>query len=337
MSLAGAHMQSLRLQGSGAVQPRTRLTSAEIDRRAARPDGWTWANFAIAERAVAAGEETTSHLAAEAARAALDAAGWAASDLDVIVGGCAVMEQPIPGVATLVQRRLGLGDSGVPAFDVNATCLSFLLALDVVAMGAAAGRWKKALIFSADIASSALDFADPESSVIFGDGAAAVAVEAVADGTSALLGVRLETYGSGAELCRLEAGGTRVRPKDGMEAFLASAYFRMDGPGVFKATARRFPRFVANLLKGAGVGPEEIDLVAPHQASAAALAHLRRAMPCWADKVVDIFADHGNQVAASMPSALHHAIATGRLKRGDVACLIGTAAGVSLGGAVLRY
>jgi 3-oxoacyl-[acyl-carrier-protein] synthase-3 len=327
---------ALRLQGSGAVQPAAKLASDAIDARLRQPPGWTERHFAIASRAVAGPEETSSALGAAAAQQALDAAGWQADEIDVLIGACGVMEQPIPGTACLIQRRLGLGGSGIPAFDVNATCLSFLVALDLVGLGFAAGRWRRALIVSADIASAALDFSQPEASVIFGDGAAAVAIEAV-PGESALLGCRLETYGDGAELCALEAGGTRLRPQDDLGDFLARAHFRMDGPGVFKATARRFPAFLDRLLEACGLVPEAINVVVPHQASAAALDHLRRAFPAASDKVVDIFADHGNQIAASLPSALHAAIASNRLRRGDLALLIGTAAGVSLGGAVLRY
>jgi 3-oxoacyl-[acyl-carrier-protein] synthase III len=271
-----------------------------------------------------------------AAQAAIAAADWSASDLDVIIAACGVMEQPIPGTACLIQRRLGLGGSGLPCFDVNATCLSFLVALDTLSLGARAGRWRKALIVSADIASAALDFEHPEASVIFGDGAAAVAVEAV-DGPSQILAYLLETYGDGADLCRLEAGGTRVRPQDDLEGFLSRARFQMDGPGVFLATAKRFPRFIARLMKESQLSFHDIDLVVPHQASAAALDHLRRVLPIPSDRIVDIFADHGNQIAASLPSALHAAIDTGRLRRGQIALMIGTAAGVSLGGAVVRY
>ena len=326
----------LRIQGSGAVRPRTRLDSEAIDRRMGRPCGWTAAHFGIWSRAVAAPDESSSLLGAAAAEQALKAANWTPHDLDAIVGACAIMEQPIPGVACMIQRRLGLGGSGVPAFDVNATCLSFLVALDAVALAFAAGRWRRALVVSADIASAALDFSDPEASVIFGDGAAAVALEASDEG-SALLGWRLETYGEGADLCRLEAGGTRLRPHEDLEAFMAGAVFKMDGLGVFKATARRFPGFLGRLLREAGLAPGDIDLVTPHQASAAALEHLRRSLPEGVGPVVDIFADHGNQIAASMPTALHTAIVTGRLRRGQTALLIGTAAGISLGGAVLRY
>lgn len=312
------------------------MASDEIDRRLGQPEGWTRTHFAIDERAVAGPEETSSRLAELAARSALDAAGWRPEELDLVVGACGVMEQPIPGTATLVQRRLGLGDSGVPAFDVNATCLSFLVALDLVALGLKAGRWNKVLVFSADIASAALDFDDPEASVIFGDGAAAVAMETGED-PDAWLGMRLETYGEGFELCRLEAGGTRLRPHDDLDGFLARSRFVMDGPGVFKATARRFPRFISKAFNSFGVTEADIDLIVPHQASAAAIAHLKRTLPSLADRVVEIFADHGNQIATSMPSALHHAIATGRLKRGDTALLLGTAAGVSLGAAAFRY
>jgi 3-oxoacyl-[acyl-carrier-protein] synthase-3 len=326
----------LRIQGSGAVQPRERVSSETIDARMGKPAGWTAATFAIRWRGVASGEETSSSLGAEAARLALDAAGWRPSDLDVIVAACAVMEQPIPGTACLIQRRLGLGASGIPAFDVNATCLSFVTALDTVALGLAAGRWRRALVVSADIASAALDFGDPEASAIFGDGAAAVAVEAT-EGSSALLGYRLETYGDGAELCQLEAGGTRLRPHDDLEDFLARSRFRMDGAGVFKAAARRFPGFMRRLLEACDTALADIDLVVPHQASAAALEHLRRSLPGAGERVVDIFADHGNQIAASMPSALCAAIADGRLERGHRVLLVGTAAGVSLGGAVIRY
>lgn len=328
-------MIAMTLRGAGAVKPAADRTSCEIDALMGRPSGWTEAKFAIRRRGLASAEETSSAMGAEAARKALAVAGWAAAELDVVVGACAVMEQPIPGTACLIQAKLGLGASGIPAFDVNATCLSFLTALDVVSLGMAAGRWKKALIVSADIASAALDFSDPEASVIFGDGAAAVCVEAGGEG--AMLAYRLETYGSGADYCQLAAGGTRLRPHDDLEAFLEAAHFRMDGPNLFREAARRFPRFLQRLMKESGIGLEAIDIVTPHQASAAAIEHLRRSLNGHGDKVFDIFADHGNQIAASMPTALTRAIEARRIARGDHVLLVGTAAGVSLGGAVLRY
>lgn len=326
---------AFRLAGSGAVVPRTAVPSAEVDARIGAEPGWTESNFGIATRFWAAADETSSAMGATAAQAALDDAGWQASDLDVLIGACGVMEQPIPGTAPMIQRRLGIGSSGIAAFDVNATCLSFLAALDTLAMGMAVGKWRRGLIVSADIASAALDFTSPEASVIFGDGAAAVAIEA--GGPSTLLACRIATFGDGADLCRLEAGGTRLRPQDDLDGFLAASSFRMDGPGLFKATAKRFPDFFAGLLDEAGVAAEAIDTIVPHQASAAALEHLKRAVPGGHAKTFDIFRERGNQIATSMPSALHAARKAGRLASGSTSLLVGTSAGVSLGGAVIRW
>jgi 3-oxoacyl-[acyl-carrier-protein] synthase-3 len=324
-----------RLAGTGVALPRRRVSSIEVDGLIGRPAGWTEANFEIAERRWASGEETSSFMGAEAARAAMDDAGVGPEDIDVLVGACAVMEQPIPGTAALIQRRLGLGGSGKPAFDVNATCLSFLVALDTVLAGFALGRWRRALIVSAEIASAALDFTDPEASVIFGDGAAAAVVEA--DGPHQLLAYRLATYGDGADLCRLESGGTRRRPHEDMAGFIAGSRFAMDGPGVFRATAKRFPSFLGGLLVHAAVSAEELDAVIPHQASAAALEHLKRAIPDGHARTVDIFRETGNQIAASMPHALHRARSEERLTPGSTSLLIGSSAGISLGGAVVRW
>src|SRR5690606_29544664 len=129
-------------------------------------------------RGVADEHETSSAMGAAAAREALAMAGWEDGAFDVLVGACAVMEQPIPGTSVLIQDALGLGKSGIWAFDINQTCLSFLTALDVVAMGMETGRFKRAVIVASDIASAGLDKAEPQTFAIFGDGAAAICLEA---------------------------------------------------------------------------------------------------------------------------------------------------------------
>jgi 3-oxoacyl-[acyl-carrier-protein] synthase-3 len=162
-----------------------------------------------------------------------------------------------------------------------------------------------------------------------------VAIEA--GGPSRLLACRLATYGDEAGLCRLESGGTRMRPDEDLDAFLAAAKFRMDGPALFAATARRFPRFLRDLLAESGVAPDAIDTIVPHQASAAALEHLKRSVPDGHARTLDIFRDHGNQIAAGMPHALHVARTRGLTAPGTHTLLIGTSAGISLGGAVIRW
>lgn len=280
----------------------------------------------------AGAEETTSAIAAAAAEQALAEAGWAAADLDALIGASSVMEQPIPGTASLIGRRLGV--RGAAGFDVNATCLSALVALDLAITGIAAGKWRRVLVAGADLPSRAIDPADAELAAIFGDGGAALAV---GEGEQALLASRFETYGEYADLCALEAGGTRVDPYGDREAFLVATRFRMAGPALYRATARVFPPFLDRLLGAAGVGAGELDLVIPHQASRAALDHLHRVLGVDSGRVIDIFDAHGNQVASSLPHALHVARTSRRLERGMRVLLVGSAAGISLGGMVIRW
>lgn len=322
------------LAGAGIYEPARIVTSDELDLIHGRAPG-TSAGLGIDERRYASAEETSSFMAAEAARRAAAEAGWELAQVDALIGACGVMEQPIPGTSPLVQRRLGLGESGIPAYDVNATCLSFLPALDHALAGMALKGWKRVLIFAADIASAALDHKDLEASAIFGDGAAAVALEA--GGRSRILASRLETYGDHRDLCRLEAGGTRLRPDEDLAGFLARSRFRMEGIKLFKVTARRFPPFMARLFAEAGLGPDDIGTIIPHQASAPALAHLGRALGGDPARIVDTFATLGNRIASSLPHALAVARREGRLTPGSTSLLVGSSAGVSLGGTIVRW
>jgi len=325
------------LTGFGAYAPREQRSSQALDALFGKPSGWTEEQFGIAARGVAGPDETTSMMGAEAARRALAMAGWEPGDIDVLIGACGVMEQPIPGTSVLIQDALGLGQSGIWAFDVNQTCLSFVAALDVAAMGFATGRFRRALIVSSDIASCGLDWETPASAAIFGDGAAAVCVEAGVDPDGpALLARGFETYGEGKDLATVRSGGTRVRVEDGFEAFSEGARFQMDAFGIFKAASRTLPALIDRVLGQAGLTRESVDVIVGHQASRPAIEHARRLMGGDPERVIDIFATRGNQIAASLPNVLVEAHATGRLDPGKTVLLLGTAAGISLAAMVLR-
>lgn len=329
-----SHSAGFRLAGAGTYEPANLVTSDALDSRHGRAPGTTL-KLGIRERRYALPHETSSFMAAEAARRAALESGWELGQIDALIGACGVMEQPIPGTAPLVQRRLGLGESGIPAFDVNATCLSFLPALDHAVAGMAMKGWRRVMIFAADIASAALDHGDLEASAIFGDGAAAIALEA--GGPSRILASRLETYGDHSDLCRLEAGGTRLRPHEDLPGFLDGSRFRMEGVALFKVTARRFPPFMARLFADAGLEPDDIGTIIPHQASAPALAHLGRALGGDQGRIVDTFATLGNRIASSLPHALAVARLENRLVPGSTSLLVGSSAGVSLGGTIIRW
>lgn len=335
MTIVKSSIRKFGIAGTGVYLPKNTISVEKLAHMTGLTPQVIHKTYGITKRHWANKSETSSAMGAWAAQAALTQAGWHASDLDVLIGACGVMEQPIPGTSVLIQRQLGIGNSGIPAFDINATCLSFMVAFDRVLAGFALGEWRRALIVCSDISSAALDFSTPESSLLFGDGAAAVALEA--DGPHRRLSYRFATYGDGADACRLEAGGTRLRPHEDLEGFLEKSRFVMDGRAVFRATGYPFPRFLSGLLEDAEITSEELDLVIPHQASAAALEHLKRAFPEGHAKTIDIYGSIGNQIATSLPFALHHARETGRLKSDTLALMIGSSAGISLGGAVIRW
>ena len=347
----------VRIVAVGSHTPSRRVTSADLDAAHGRAPGLTFARSGVAERHWIGADETSLSMVVGALGQALDRAGWDVDELDALIVASVAPEQPMPTTAILAAARLGAGGGSLEAFDVNASCLGFLTALQQACFGIGVGRWSRVAVAAVDVASKGLNHADLESSALFGDGAAAVLlerspiappplvelVETPATGfdkpnqrPSEILAVRLTSYPSAAGLCRIPAGGTRwnamTPPPDP-----ADYLFAMDGLGMMKLVAREMPGFLDGLLTEAGVSADSIDVVVPHQASGLGLRFLRERLPVRSEAVVDILAERGNQVSASMPTALAYAVETGRLERGGLCLLIGTGAGLLLGGAVLRY
>jgi 3-oxoacyl-[acyl-carrier-protein] synthase-3 len=328
----------LKISGWGHYEPRNKMPSSELDLRLGQPIGTIESQHGIRQRGIASSDETSSMMAAHASRKALTMSGWEEGGFDVLIGACGVMEQPIPSTSILIQNALGLGKSGITAFDVNQTCLSFVAALDIASLGIAAGKWKRALIASADIASAGLDEKDSKVLSIFGDGAAALAVEAIPQSPNApgILASRCESFGEGAQLATLRSGGTRLRVEEGYDALVEGGRFRMDAFGIFKAAAKRLPKLISAVLNDAGLTMEDIDLVICHQASAPGVAHVQKLFAPRSERVVNIFQETGNQIAASIPTVLSTSLSNGAAKQGDIVMLLGTAAGISASAMIIR-
>jgi 3-oxoacyl-[acyl-carrier-protein] synthase III len=334
MSAASASALPVAVLGSGSVTGAMMVTSLELDRRFGREPGTTQTRSGVRSRYWVDDTQTSSLLAAQAVERALEMAGLAATELDAVVVASVLPERPMPTTAVLVLRHLGVADGGVFATDVNTSCLGFLTGLEVAGIGIAAGRWRHVAVAAVDISSPGLDHDDLESSAIFGDGAGAVVLGPAVDGER-ILATRFATYSSGAELCRIDAGGTRwnvTKPPPSNRDYL----FHMDGIGLMRIVAKRLPTFIADLLTAAGTDLAGVDVVVPHQASGLGLRFLTERAGVPREKVIDILADHGNQVSASLPTALDHALRSGRLRPGQTAMLLGTGAGVVIGGVVIR-
>ena len=231
---------------------------------------------------------------------------------------------------------MGKGDSGVPSFDVDSTCLSFLVALDTLSYAIMAGRYRRVLVVSAEIPSHSLDYNHKESAALFGDGAVAAVLERTPDvESSGILAAHMETYGNAAHWCEVRAGATRHPAQSGMD--VDDFLFKMDGQRIYRAASEKLPTFVERLFAGTGKSLQDVDLVIPHQASLMALKLTRRRLGIPEDKFFVYLEDTGNTVAASLPIGLHRAVQAGHIERGSLVLLMGTSAGLSIGATLLRY
>jgi 3-oxoacyl-[acyl-carrier-protein] synthase III len=316
--------------------PEEAVPSTDLDRRLGLAAGTVEKKTGVRVRYFET-RRSAAALGAEAASRALADAGLSFSDIDCLVAASATPDQAMPSNAALIHRELGSGGPAIPAFDIAASCLGFLVALDTVACLIESGRYRRILIVASDIASCGLDWSKLEASGIFGDGAAAAVIGPAEASGSALLASAFATYSEGVHLCEIPGGGSRHHPSRTTEPLLPLSRFRMDGKAVFRLAAEHMPGFLADLLAASGVGLDEISVVVPHQASKHALQYLRRLLGVERERIIDLFAGQANQVAASLPSALDAAIRGGRLRRGETALLIGSGAGLCLGGVVLRY
>jgi 3-oxoacyl-[acyl-carrier-protein] synthase III len=328
--------RSIKIISTGKYLPKRKVTAAALAREIGVSSEWIAQKSGVMVRYFVE-DETTSQMAAFAAQAALAAANLSIQAIDCIVCANTVPEQGIPCTAALVQAQFGQVAAGIPAFDLNATCLSFVTALDTLSYLIEAGRYQRILLISSEIATLALDWSDHESCTLFGDGAAAVIIERSATTeTSAILSSRMETYSEAAALAQCLGGGTKHHPREYV-AHPESFIFQMQGRAIYRMASKILPGFLDRLFGPIGISMADIDLVIPHQASLMSMRLLRKQLQIPEDSLMVIAHDHGNTIAASIPMALHEAIQQGKLNRGDRALLLGTAAGFSVGGIVLEY
>ncbi|MEI7770873.1 MAG: ketoacyl-ACP synthase III [Chloroflexales bacterium] len=329
-------MLPIMIAGLGTCLPERMVTSAELERAWGLEPGWIMRVAGIRERRYA-DHETTAGMAAVAGRRALDTAGMAAADLDLIIAASSGPQQAIPCTATFIQRELGAPDGASACFDVNATCLSFLFAIQSAAHLLAAGSYRAALVVSSEIGSYSRNPADPASACLFGDAAAAaVLVRAPEGGASGVVWGQFATYSSGADLTAIPGGGSLHHPNDPATTPDMNL-FHMDGSGVFRRAAKVLGPFVDSFLARAGWSREGVDVVVPHQASRHGVELVSTRLGFRPEQVVSNLAERGNCVAASIPLALAEFVAAGHIRRGQRVMLLGTGAGMTLGAVGLVF
>jgi 3-oxoacyl-[acyl-carrier-protein] synthase-3 len=326
----------VRLAGLGFYLPPHVVSSAELERRLELPAGWIERVTGVRERRGGLGE-TTAGMAARAARVALARAELSVADLDLIVAASAGPQQSIPCTAVFVQRELGAPEGRSACFDVNATCLSFLFALQTVAPLVAAGSYRHALIVSSEIPDRALNPREPESAVLFGAAAAAAVLTRTASGEPSALGMaRFATHSSAAELSQIRGGGTLHHPNDPATTAEMNT-FQMQGLTAYKRVVRLMDGFLDDFFAACPLARHEFEAVVPHQGSRKVVETLHTRFGFRPEQVVGNLAERGNCIAASLPLALAEAVQAGRIRRGQHVLLVGVGAGFTLGAMALRF
>ena len=321
------------IAGSGVAVPEGVLMAAELDQQLGLSAGESLRLTGIEKRHYSV-HETASQLAVEAIYSALSDAAMCWDEIDCLVCASATMDQALPYNAAMVLAQMNAGSHRVATFDVGASCLSFLHAFDLMSCAITTGRYQNVVIVSADISTFTMDYQNLRENGIFGDGAAAVVLRQ-SDGLSCIHAVRSVTLPEGVDFCQIRSGGSRFHRRGSGEH--SEAFFEMRGRRLFALVARELPRFVEALLEDAGVKAAELAMMIPHQASRQALDHVARMLGFDDGRMVDVFSGFGNQVGASLPTALHFAIHRHGLQRGQKVLLLGSGAGVSIGGMVFTY
>ena len=315
-----------RIAGTGSYLPAKVLTNRDLERTVDTTDEWIHSRTGIRQRHIAADGETTSDLALQASRKALEAAGVAAADVDLIVVATTTPDMVFPGTACILQSKLGIRNA--PAFDVQAVCSGFIYALATADQFMRSGLYRHALVVGAEIYSRILDWKDRGTCVLFGDGAGAVLLERSA--APGILSSRLHADGSYAGLLcvpgSVAGGQVSGRP-----------LLRMDGGAVFKFAVKVLDDVVDETLAANQLKMSDIDWLVPHQANIRIIQATARKLGISMDKVVVTVDRHANTSAASIPLALDEAVRDGRIHSGQHVLMEAVGGGFTWGAVLVRW
>ena len=322
-------MQKIKIVSTGLYLPPKVQTSAELAPLVGRSEKWILSRTGVAERRIA--EEPMDIIAAKAAKEALHGI----DNPDCIINASTTPLQLLPDGSVYIQKELGM--SAIPSWSVHATCLSFLVAFINASSLIHANLYKRILIVSSETGTPWRDLSQPESAVLFGDGAAAAVIEETPDNEgSGLIDWEMNTWPEGAELSEFRGGGTRYPPYISERTRPEDYFFIMQGPALYRMARERVKHTLSVLFKRNNITARDINWLIPHQASGKAV---EAASEYGFDKrkVVNIVSEYGNCIAASIPMALAVANQRKLLKRGDLVLLGGTGAGLSIAFALVRW
>lgn len=319
--------------GSGSYVPKRVLTNHDLEQRIDTSDEWIVARTGIRERHIADKDETTSDLAAHAAREALKRCGVDPLDVDLIIVATSMPDMFFPSTACIVQEKLGAKNAA--AFDLSAACSGFIYALSVGEQYVRSGTFRHVLVIGAEVMSRLTNWEDRGTCVLFGDGAGAVLLGPSVDGRG-ILSVHLHTDGTLWDLICVPGGAGAMPPSEKVLVEHLNT-IKMKGSETFKIAVRNLESVALEALLAHHLSVSDVHWLIPHQANIRILKAVAARLALPEEKMIVNLDRYGNTSAASVPLAFDEAVKDGRIKRGETLLFLAFGGGLTWGAAVVKY
>jgi 3-oxoacyl-[acyl-carrier-protein] synthase-3 len=321
------------ITGVGSYVPEKVLTNSDLERMVETSDEWITSRTGIKERRIAAAEEFTSDLGAKAALKAMEMAGVTAEQIDLVIVATITPDMPFPSTACLVQKKLGAHRAA--AFDLEAACSGFIYALEIGQQFIMSRTYETVLVIGAEKLSAITNWKDRNTCVLFGDGAGAAILQNRPN-SHGLLTAIMGADGNKADLLSMPGGGSRC-PASNETVAAGMHYLRMDGKETFKNAVQAMTSAANEAMRRCEVNISQIKCVIPHQANRRIIDAVSDRLNATPEQLFVNLDKYGNTSAASVAIALDEAVASGRVRRGDLILIVVFGAGLTWGAAVIEW
>lgn len=322
------------ITGYGSFAPEKTLTNEELAKMVDTSDEWITTRTGIKVRHIAAEDESTAFLAAEASKVALAQANLDAADVELIIVATITHEMVFPSTASFVQRSLGAKKAWV--FDLEAACSGFIFGMSVVQQFIESGRHKNALLIGAETLSKITDWTDRKSCILFGDGAGALVLERGDNKGSGILYSTQHSDGECWDALHCQAYGSRYPAYKELDD-PKKIYMQINGRQVYQQAIRRIVETVTSCLEHCNLTMDDISMMISHQMNARIIESASKRLNMPKEKVFVNIADYGNTSAASVPIAFDECVRKGKIKRGDIIILVAFGAGLTWGANIIEF
>ena len=326
--------QGIKIAGVGSYLPEKILTNNDLAQMVDTSDEWIVTRTGIKERHIAAKNQPTSALAAEAAKSAMKDANITAEDLDLIVVATVSGDKPFPSTACFIQKKLQAKNA--VCFDIQAACSGFLYGIEIInSMMATRSNFKKALVIGVEKITYLTDWEDRNTCVLFGDGAGAMVIERN-DEQKGIVASKICSDGNYTDILDVPAGGS-AKPIDEKVLQERSQYIKMEGQEVFKLAVTAMVGSSKDVLEEAGIDASEIRWLIPHQANLRIIKAVGKRLGLTEKNVYINVNKYGNTSAASIPIAIDELVRAGKVERGEYLLLTAFGAGLTWGASLIQW